>query len=284
MSVERTVRGDGAERPSQSGRAKESTHRISVVIPARNEARNLPYVLKEIPSHVYEVILVDGGSVDDTVAVAYETWPDIRVVQQARSGKGNALAAGFAACRGEYIVMMDADGSMDPTEIGRFVEALDAGADYAKGSRFIAGGGSDDITPLRRWGNRMLNDLTNLLFATRYSDLCYGYNAFQRSCLPALGLPDPYDTGSARWGDGFEIETLINTRVAKQGLAIREVPSFESSRLFGQSNLRTFRDGFRVLGTILRERVNRSPAPARDRPGVVRQRRGGRRPGGEGTP
>jgi glycosyltransferase involved in cell wall biosynthesis len=230
-----------------------------VVIPARNEARNLPYVLKEIPSYVYEVILVDGHSVDETVAVAYETWPDIRVVRQSRRGKGNALAAGFAACRGEYIVMIDADGSMDPAEMTRFIDALDRGADYAKGSRFIVGGGSDDITMLRRWGNRMLNDLTNMLFGTQYSDLCYGYNAFHRDCIPALDLPDPSDTTSAHWGDGFEIETLINTRVAKSGFVISEVPSFESNRRYGDSNLRTFRDGFRVLGTILHERFRRPP-------------------------
>src|SRR4051794_26153384 len=174
MPIQRIGRDDSAELRSESGRNRECTPRVSVVIPALNEARNLPYVLKEIPSYVYEVILVDGGSVDETVAVAYETWPGIRVVQQSRAGKGNALAAGFAACRGEYIVMMDADGSMDPTEMSRFIDALDAGADYAKGSRFITGGGSDDITPLRRWGNRMLNDLTNVLFGTPYSDLCYG--------------------------------------------------------------------------------------------------------------
>ncbi len=228
---------------------------VSVVIPARNEERNLPYVLERIPDNVLEVILVDGNSVDDTVAVAMRTLSDIVVVRQARNGKGNALAAGFAACRGEYIVMLDADGSMDPTEMGRFVDALDSGADYVKGSRFLAGGGSDDITVVRRWGNRALNGLTNLLFGTRYSDLCYGYNAFRRDCLPVFALPDPADTSHpSRWGDGFEVETLLTTRVARTGLVVREVPSFENCRRSGTTDLRTFRDGFRALVTILRER------------------------------
>ncbi len=259
------------------------TPTVSVVIPARNEARNLPYVLQRIPANVLEVILVDGHSVDDTVDVALRTLSDVVVVTQARTGKGNALAAGFAASRGEYIVMLDADGSMDPTEMGRFVDALDAGAHYVKGSRFLAGGGSDDITVVRRWGNRALNGLTNALFRTRYSDLCYGYNAFRRDCLPVFALPDPADTSSpSRWGDGFEVETLLTTRVARTGLTVREVPSFENCRRYGTTNLRTFRDGFRALLTILRERfvtarprVDRHPYP---RPGVPAPVRGYRHP------
>jgi glycosyltransferase involved in cell wall biosynthesis len=237
---------------------------VSIVIPARNEARNIAYVLERLPQDVDEVILVDGNSVDDTIAVARRARPDIVVVHQSRRGKGNALAAGFAAATCDYIVMIDADGSMDPGEIPLFLAKLDEGAKYAKGSRFAEGGGSDDISRIRDLGNRCLYGVTNLLFRTRFSDLCYGYNAFDRVCVAAFGLADAHDTSVAkRWGDGFEIETLINVRVAKAKLAIAEVPSFEYERRFGESNLRTFRDGTRVLITILRERFSRS-TPARD--------------------
>jgi glycosyltransferase involved in cell wall biosynthesis len=230
-----------------------------VVIPARNEASNIGYVLERLPDGLDEIILVDGGSVDGTVSVAQAIRPDIVVVQQTRRGKGNALAAGFARARCDYIVMIDADGSMDPQEIGDFIRVLDAGADYAKGSRFTSGGGSSDISRIRDLGNRGLNTITNLLFRTRFSDLCYGYNAFRRECLDAMALPDPFDrTVMEHWGDGFEIETLMNVRVAKHRLAITEVASFESPRISGESNLRTFRDGFRVLTTIVRERVSRA--------------------------
>jgi glycosyltransferase involved in cell wall biosynthesis len=227
--------------------------RVSVVIPARNEARNIPIVLAALPADcVDEVILVDGGSTDGTIGAALAARQDILVVLQTRKGKGNALAAGFEAATGEYIVMIDADGSMDPEEIRDFVAALDAGADYAKGSRFARGGGSADITVVRRLGNMFLNGTTNLLFRTRFSDLCYGYNAFRRECVAAFALPPAHDDSvEAYWGDGFEIETLINVRVAKAGMRIA---SFEAERIFGESNLRTFRDGFRVLATILRER------------------------------
>jgi glycosyltransferase involved in cell wall biosynthesis len=228
--------------------------RVSVVIPAMNEAKNLPHVLGHMPKDIDEIILVDGNSVDDTIAVAEANWPGIKIVKQARRGKGNALAAGFAACTGDYIVMIDADGSMDPREIPRFTAALDAGAAYAKGSRFAKGGGSDDITKLRMVGNWGLNFMTNVLFRTSFSDLCYGYNAFRKECVTIFALPDHADTSGPRWGDGFEIETLINTRVAKAKVRIDEVASFEFRRMYGQSNLLTFRDGFRVVRTIMRER------------------------------
>jgi len=230
--------------------------RVSVVIPTLNEARNLPYVFERLPEGLFEVVLVDGDSTDGTVEVARALWPDIRVVQQTRKGKGNALACGFAACRGDIIVMIDADGSTDPREIPAFVDALLAGADYAKGSRFIAGGGSTDITRVRRAGNFGLNLLTNALNGTRFSDLCYGYNAFWRHCMTALEL-EPGFQGAMQWGHGFEIETIINVRVARAGLRMTEVPSFERPRLHGESNLNAVRDGLRVLRTIARERLRR---------------------------
>jgi glycosyltransferase involved in cell wall biosynthesis len=232
--------------------------RVSVVIPAKNEARNLPHVFALIPRTVHEVILVDGHSVDDTVAVARGLRPDVRIVEQNRTGKGNALACGFAAATGDIIAMVDADGSADPGEIPAFVRALLHGADFAKGTRCGAGGGSEDLTRLRSAGNRAFSALFNVCYNTRYSDLCYGYNAFWRRLLPVLGLdsttPAPDDGPGRLWGDGFEIETLIHIRVAKSGLKVTEVPSFERSRIHGLSNLNTFSDGLRVLRTILTER------------------------------
>jgi glycosyltransferase involved in cell wall biosynthesis len=232
--------------------------KISVVIPAKNEALNLPSVLARLPGGLHEVILVDGGSTDGTVKVARRLRADITVIGQTRKGKGNALACGFAVATGDFIVMLDADGSTDPAEIPRFVDALKEGADFAKGSRFLPGAGSSDISRIRQWGNFWLNKVVNLLYGTRYTDLCYGYNAFRRKCLDVMDL-DVGEDGDAEedlmlWGDGFEVETLINVRIAKAGLRVAEVPSFERTRNFGASNLNAFSDGIRVLRTIQSER------------------------------
>lgn len=217
---------------------------ISVVIPALNEAANLPHVLTRLPASVDEVVLVDGHSVDDTIDIARMLRPDVRIVMQDGRGKGNALACGFAASTGQIIVMLDADGSHDPAEIPLFVEELLAGHDFAKGSRFTTTGRSHDITQLRRFGNGALRTLVNLLFGTSYSDLCYGYNAFWRHCLAHIEVDCA----------GFEVETLINVRIARAGLSVTEIASVEHERMFGESNLRTFRDGSRVLRTIITER------------------------------
>jgi glycosyltransferase involved in cell wall biosynthesis len=241
---------------------------VSVVIPALNEERNIPHVFARIPGDVHQVILVDGESTDNTVEVARNARPDLLVVNQTRRGKGNALACGFESATGDIIAMLDADGSTDPGEIPRFVDALVAGADFAKGTRFAPGGGSSDITSLRRLGNDCLTGVFNLFYGRGYSDLCYGYNVFWRHCLPVLGLdaatPAP-PHGGKLWGDGFEVETLIHVRVAKAGLKVAEVPSYEYPRLHGASNLNATTDGLRVVRTLLAEwrggRAESAPAP-----------------------
>ena len=233
--------------------------KISVVVPAMNEEGNIGHVLSGLPDDLFEVILVDGNSHDNTIEVAKQACPDIRVLTQSGRGKGDAFRTGFAAVRGNLVVMLDADGSADPAEIPRFVEALEAGADFAKGSRFLPGGGSADITPTRKLGNAVLSGTANLLHGTHFTDLCYGYNAFWARCLPFIAIDVP----------GFEVETLINLRIAGSGMKITEVPSYEKDRISGESNLKTFRDGFRVLGTIFGEARRRRSI---DRGGPSRSR------------
>ena len=220
--------------------------KVSVIIPALNEADNLPHVLPKIPHWIHEVVLVDDHCTDNTVDVARSLLPSIRVVRNERSpGKGNALQTGFEAATGDIVAAVDADGSEDPQELSSFVGVLLAGADYAKGSRFIQGGGTSDMTAFRRWGNAALVYLVRLLFGGYFSDLCYGYNAMWRRVVPMLDLD----------ADGFEIETMMNIRALKLGLHIVEVASFESERIHGTGRLLTFPDGWRVLKTIVRERV-----------------------------
>jgi hypothetical protein len=232
----------GAKR---AGRGSRRSASISVVIPTLNEAANLPHVLPLIPEFVDEVVLVDGHSQDATIEIARAIRPDIRIVLQDRRGKGNALACGFAAASGDIIVMLDADGSTDPNEIPQFVAALLEGNDFAKGSRYTEGGSSLDITPLRATGNKALAFAVNVLFRTRYTDLCYGYNAFWRHCLPYMDVTC----------DGFEVETLIHVRIARAGLSVAEVGSIEHPRLHGESKLNALSDGARVLRTIVCERA-----------------------------
>ncbi len=218
--------------------------RVSVVIPTLNEERNLCHVLPRVPAWVDEVLIVDGRSTDRTVEEAKRLLPSVRIVEEHRKGKGRALFAGMRAATGDVIVALDADGSMDPEDIPRYVYSLMAGADFVKGSRFVHGARTDDMGPLRRLGNRALTETVRRIYGGRYSDLCYGYFALWADILPYLDGDAP----------GFEVETHVSVRALGAGLQVVEVPTFEAERIHGTSNLNTFRDGARVLRQIFRER------------------------------
>lgn len=215
----------------------------SVVIPTLNEAGNIVTVLRQL-DQFDDIVLVDGLSDDGTVALARATRPDITVVERKPRGKGDALRAGFEVASGDVIVIMDADGSMDPAEVNVFMSMVALGFDLVKGSRLACGGGSHDLTLVRQWGNAALCRLANTLFHTQWTDLCYGYLAFRRSCLPQLALT----------ANGFEIESQILGHAALAGLRIAEIPSIEMPRLTGDSHLNARRDGTRILRAMLAAR------------------------------
>ncbi|WNG88846.1 glycosyltransferase family 2 protein [Mycobacterium sp. ITM-2016-00317] len=215
---------------------------VSLVIPVKNEARNIGWVLERIADDVDEVILVDGKSTDATLITAQRCRPDVKVVAQEGVGKGSALRTGFLAASGDIIVMMDADGSMTPDEITHYVHFLANGYDFVKGSRFIPGGGSLDITRFRRLGNRFLLGVFNALYRADLTDLCYGFCAFHRRYLDVLALS----------ATGFEIEAEMVVHAMRAGLRVAEVPSLELPRRAGKSNLHSVSDGIRVLRTVLR--------------------------------
>jgi len=238
---------------------------VAAVVPALNEEKNIAWVLDRLPDCVDEILVVDGRSTDDTIGAARRARPDAKIVKEMTPGKGAALRAGFAATACDYVVMLDADGSMEPAEITRYVAMLDEGYDVVKGSRFLAGGGTTDISRLRAYGNFMLLAMANAVYGSKFTELCYGYMGFRRSALDQLRL-------TAR---GFEIETQIVAHALRARLRVAEVPSFEAERRSGDSNLRTWRDGSRVLHELARARMRRWPATA-EPPATATRRAGSR--------
>lgn len=239
-------RGDnGVRRPSTGGDPALPRQRltVSVVIPTLNEAGNIGPVLRNLETFD-NIVLVDGLSEDGTAEIARSIRPDLTILQRSPRGKGDALRAGFAAATSDVIVIMDADGSMDPDEVRVFLDLMELGFDLVKGSRLACGGGSHDLTTVRWLGNAALCAVANTLFHTQWTDLCYGFLAFRRSCLPRLALT----------ADGFEIEAQILTHAAMAGLRIAEVPSIEMPRISGASHLNARTDGTRILREMLAAR------------------------------
>ena len=222
-----------------------STASVTVIIPTLNEAGNIPYVLNTIPAWVREVVIVDGRSSDDTERIARLLHPGVKVVHELTPGKGAALKAGLYASSGDYLIVMDADGSMDGMSLSEFCQALDEGAQFVKGSRFAPGGGSADITRLRAFGDAGIRLLLRLFFGVRVSDATYGYFAVRADCRDHLAI----DT------NGFESEILIVIRAFRSGLRVAEVPCFEANRIHGHSNLSVLRDGMRIAMVIVQEKV-----------------------------
>ena len=242
-TVEGPSRASGAisaSQPASGGPLRvlgeaDTAVRVSVVIPTLNEEENLPYVFARLPARLHEVIVVDGHSIDHTVAIARKLRPDVRIVMQTGRGKGNALATGFRD--------VPATSSSCSTPTGRPTPARSRGSSRRCAMALTSSRGralprveAARISPSREIGNRALGALVNALYRTSYTDLCYGYNAFWARCLPYMRVDC----------DGFEVETLINVRIAKAGLVVHEVPSHERPRLHGTSNLSAVRDGGRV--------------------------------------
>ncbi|GAA2573160.1 hypothetical protein GCM10010411_01010 [Actinomadura fulvescens] len=219
---------------------------VTAVIPTLNEAANLRWLMPRLTA-VDEIVIVDGESTDGTVEYVLSVRPDARVIVEPPTGKGTAMRTGMAAATSEIIIMLDADGSMDPAEFDSFLALLCRGYDFVKGTRYGCGGGSDDLTGLRRLGNSALTGLANRLYRQNWSDLCYGYVALRREAVERLQLEST----------GFEIETEMCVNAVRAGLRIAEVASHETERRHGESNLNTWRDGWRVLKTMVRLRFAR---------------------------
>jgi glycosyltransferase involved in cell wall biosynthesis len=217
---------------------------VSVVIPCLNEQDNIEACVTSAITAMHaagipgEVVVADNASEDDSAELARAAGA--RVVTEPRRGYGSAYLAGFAASRGRYIVMADADLTYDFAEIPRFVEQLDEGADLVMGDRM------DNIHPgampwLHRYvGNPVLTGILNLFFSTGVSDAHCGMRALRRDVLPRLDLRTT----------GMEFASEMVIRASKERLDIREFP-IEYHPRGGDSKLSSFRDGWRHLRFLL---------------------------------
>jgi glycosyltransferase involved in cell wall biosynthesis len=226
---------------------KEVKDKVSVIICALNEEENLRWVLSRVPAGMHEVLLVDGYSSDKTIELAKKTYPGVKVICQEGKGKGAALRTGFRHAAGDIILTIDADCSMDPTNISHFTDALHDGNDFVKGSRFLRKNDSEDITPLRHFGNRLFAWLTCILYGFKATDVTYGYNAFWNEKYPSSDLR----------ADHFGIETEMYIRAIKARVKIKEIAIHEFKRQHGSGKLRSFRDGWLILMTIIALRFKR---------------------------
>ncbi|MHA1677030.1 MAG: glycosyltransferase family 2 protein [Candidatus Njordarchaeales archaeon] len=224
---------------------KISDSNVTIIIPTLNEEGNIGNTIIELNRMGYHhIVVVDGNSKDRTIEIAKEFGASV-VIQNGK-GKGDALCQVFNHDGlNDIIIMMDADGSMDPKEISLFIKTLKSGADIVKGSRFLPNGYSTDITHIRRLGNKILVFLVNLIWRTNYTDLCYGFMAFKKEVLKKLS--------SYLEAKKFDIEAEICIKAKKLKFKVVEIPSVESRRRHGKSNLNSLIDGAHIFCRIFTE-------------------------------
>jgi glycosyltransferase involved in cell wall biosynthesis len=231
----------------------KSSLTVAVVIPALNEAASIGVVLAAIPpTHVDEVIVVDGGSTDDTAAIAQEAGA--RVVLESQRGYGRACAAGVRAATSDVVVFLDADGADDPAQVAELLAPIQAGqADLVLGSR-LAGEMAPGAMPWhQQFGNWLSAFLFRVLYKLPVTDLS-PFRAINRDALLSLDMQE--------MTYGWPTEMIA--KAARRGLRIVEIPVRYRPRRGGKSKISGTLRGtvlatWYILGGILRYRFQRLP-------------------------
>jgi hypothetical protein len=240
--------GRGTSRlDGDGGGADTAAVEVSVLMPCLDEAATLATCIRKARAALDragltgEIVVADNGSTDGSQAIARALGAV--VVAVTTRGYGAALAGGIEACRGNYIVMADADDSYDFGHVAEFIAPLRAGADLVMGNRFRGGVAPGAMPPLHRYlGNPVLTRIGRLFFRSPCGDFHCGMRAFRRDAIRALGLRTT--------GMEFASEMLVRATLLR--LRIVEVPTTLSRDGRGRPpHLRSWRDGWRHLRFLL---------------------------------
>ena len=229
---------------AESGGAGSERRRITVVIPAKNEAATVAEIVRGAHRHAGEVIVMDGSSSDDTGRLAAEAGA--RVIVDPGRGKGEAVRLSIPHVKTEFTVLMDADGSHDPEDVPRLVvPILEGRADHVSGSRLL-GGSSELHGTFDEWarlaGSSFITACINRRYGVRLSESQNGFRALRTAVLSELELHSR--------GTTIEQEMIVET--LRRGYRMGEVPAHEYPRRCGSSHIVVWRDGWAYVFSLLR--------------------------------
>lgn len=218
---------------------------LSIIVPCHNEEKNVGAVLKKIRDVVksdVEIIVVDDGSTDNTAGVGMENGAKV-IRHSSKQGKGVSIRDGIALAKNEVVLFLDGDGQDDPKDIANLLQAINHGADFVIGSRWLGELREGAISKLNYFATSMITTIINLLFNSNITDSQAGFRCVRKSKLKKFQL-------KAR---GYEIETEMLIKAIKHKLKIVEVPVTRSRRLHGTSHMKRFRLGFKILFLLSKE-------------------------------
>lgn len=218
---------------------------LSIIIPVYNEEKNIGKVIEKIKKIVEmdtKIIVVDDGSTDDTAKKANEKGAKV-IKNSFNEGKGVALRKGLKIADGDLILFIDGDGQDDPSDIPRLIEAVESGADFVIGSRWLGIFERGSIKKLNFFVSYAITFLINVLFGSNITDSQAGFRCMRKEKLNNFDLKSK----------GYSIETEMLLKAIKNDLEIVEVPVNRLPRRYGKSNMKRFRLGLRILFFILKE-------------------------------
>lgn len=217
--------------------------KVAVIIPCLNEEAAIARVVADCRTHIpfSDVYVLDNGSDDETARVAVEAGA--LVIHSPLRGKGNVVRHAFRVVEADFFILIDGDGTYPLSEAQRLLNvAKDHNYDMVMGSR-LENGNTEAFRPLHYLGNRFFTGLVRVLFNFPVQDLLTGYRVFSRQFAKQINLIS----------GGFEVETELTIRAMAQKLPFCEVSiPYGQRAIGGKSKLRTFRDGYRILMTIVR--------------------------------
>lgn len=221
--------------------------KVSVVAVCLNEEKIILDVLKNIPHDIVdEILVVDGYSTDNTYDLVKKAG--YHIILQEKKGRGAAFRTGFKRAKGDIIVMLSTDGNELPCDIRKLIAKIKQDYDMVIATRFGLGR-SEDVTFIRNIGNHFFTWLCNIVAGLTLTDSQNGFRAITKEALHAMNLKS----------DRFDIEAEMTVKAGKLGLRVGEVPTIEDLRKFGDSRLRTFRDGYCIFKRIVKEAVRSPP-------------------------
>ncbi len=218
---------------------------VTVLIPTLNEEATIGEVVRKFAEKGYDVLVIDGGSQDDTKSIARENGA--RVIEQSGQGKGQAVQESIRLIETEYIVMIDGDGTYLPEEVNKLLDPLKKGYDHVLGDRLS---NRKSFSRLNYTGNKLLNSLFRLAHGKDLNDILTGYRAFTLESVETLRLNET----------GFGIEAEMTAEALKRGQDILSVPiTYKERPENSDTKLRPIRDGANIGLTIYRMAKTSNP-------------------------
>ena len=218
--------------------------KLTLIIPAKEEAESLPKVLLELKNYSYKIVIILEKS-DIKTLEAIKNF-ECKIVYQSGRGYGNALIEGIKNVETNYLCIFNADGSFDPKYLDEMLKLSENNTDFVFASRYMKGAGSDDDTFLTIVGNYFFSIFGKIFFSLKISDILFTYLLGKTKSFKKLNLQS----------NDFCLCVEMPIKAKRLNMSMRDIPSFERNRFGGKKKVNEFKDGYKILIFMIKSLFN----------------------------